>query len=164
MCSWSGLFSVAASGRLNSSIAPDVGPCCARLPRPRSGRSRSVGGAPCGGAVYARSSEARRLQRLVAGDRRARQRALGALLEHEPQALKRAARLALQPAAGAQRFLERVPADAGLAPRRQADLGRAVLARELPLGPAGGASPASDAPALDDPPRPVHLDHLELGA
>src|SRR4051794_25840346 len=108
---------------------------------------------------------ARRLERLVAGDGRASERALGALLEDRAQPLERDAHLAPDPRAPAgQRLLEAVPPDAGLGPDGAGDLRRAIEVAQLPLHPAGRTSPAPDAAAFDDQARLLRLNDLELGA
>src|SRR4051812_47259537 len=88
---------------------------------------------------------ASRLERLVAGDARPCQRAVGALLEDRAQPLERAAQLALQPPAQAERLLERVPRDARFGPHRDGHLGGAGVLGELPFDPAGCPAPAADA-------------------
>src|SRR4051812_19606615 len=104
------------------------------------------------------------LKWLIAGHRYARQRTLGLLLEDLPQPPEGFRHLPPQPRARAPALLDPVPANPRLGPHSHRQLGRAVVLDQLPLAPAGGASPATDPPTLAEVTRCVDLDDLVLRA
>src|SRR3954470_17841409 len=125
-------------------------------------RRRSLTPAPGDGPARVHA-EARGLQRVEPADAGARERPVGVLLEDDPQALERALRPPLDPAAEAQLLLEPLARRAGLHPDREADPRQSAADRlEAPDDAAPRPPPPTRLRALDEPARPVGLDDRGL--